>query len=72
MVYFFKSQSYFFFFLVPKKALTFFNKGASGEIQSVTFDGDEIKKLFYGSFHKVFNLQKIFVKVVDKTNQLFL
>lgn len=38
---------------VPKKVLTFFNKGASGEIQSVTFDGDEIKKLFYGSFHKV-------------------
>ncbi|XP_075058737.1 collagen alpha-1(XII) chain isoform X1 [Mixophyes fleayi] len=36
-----------------KKSLSFFNKGATGETQTVTFDGDEIKKLFYGSFHKV-------------------
>ncbi|XP_056421865.1 collagen alpha-1(XII) chain isoform X3 [Hyla sarda] len=36
-----------------KQTLSFFNKGATGETQTVTFDGDEIKKLFYGSFHKV-------------------
>ncbi|XP_068137600.1 collagen alpha-1(XII) chain isoform X2 [Hyperolius riggenbachi] len=38
---------------VPKKTISFFNKGATGEIQTVSFDGEEIKKLFYGSFHKV-------------------
>ncbi|XP_053566419.1 collagen alpha-1(XII) chain isoform X2 [Bombina bombina] len=36
-----------------KKTLSFFNKGGNGETQTVTFDGEEIKKLFYGSFHKV-------------------
>ncbi|XP_041420606.1 collagen alpha-1(XII) chain isoform X2 [Xenopus laevis] len=36
-----------------KKTLSFFNKGAAGDTQTVTFDGNEVKKLFYGSFHKV-------------------
>ncbi|XP_075454120.1 collagen alpha-1(XII) chain isoform X2 [Ascaphus truei] len=36
-----------------KKTLSFFNKGISGDTQTITFDGEEIKKLFYGSFHKV-------------------
>ncbi|KAM8953803.1 collagen alpha-1(XII) chain [Pelodytes ibericus] len=36
-----------------KKTLSFFNKGVNGETQTVTFDGEDIKKLFYGSFHKV-------------------
>ncbi|XP_078504196.1 collagen alpha-1(XII) chain isoform X2 [Lissotriton helveticus] len=36
-----------------KKTLSFFNKGASGDSQTVTFDGEDIKKLFHGSFHKV-------------------
>uniref|UniRef100_A0A8C5SH65 Collagen alpha-1(XII) chain n=1 Tax=Laticauda laticaudata TaxID=8630 RepID=A0A8C5SH65_LATLA len=35
------------------KVLSFFNKDTRGEIQSVAFEDDEIKKLFYGSFHKV-------------------
>ncbi|CAI5769701.1 collagen alpha-1(XII) chain isoform X1 [Podarcis lilfordi] len=35
------------------KVLSFFNKDTRGEVQTVTFEGDEVKKLFYGSFHKV-------------------
>uniref|UniRef100_A0A8D0CFC3 Collagen alpha-1(XII) chain n=2 Tax=Salvator merianae TaxID=96440 RepID=A0A8D0CFC3_SALMN len=35
------------------KVLSFFNKDTRGELQTVTFEGDEVKKLFYGSFHKV-------------------
>lgn len=35
------------------KTLTFFNNNYRGEFQTVTFDGPEIRKLFYGSFHKV-------------------
>uniref|UniRef100_A0A8C9ZLQ8 Collagen type XIV alpha 1 chain n=1 Tax=Sander lucioperca TaxID=283035 RepID=A0A8C9ZLQ8_SANLU len=35
------------------KSLTFFNNDYKGEFQTVTFEGPEIKKLFYGSFHKV-------------------
>lgn len=35
------------------KVLSFFNKDARGEVQTVTFDNDEVKKIFYGSFHKV-------------------
>ncbi|NXQ14924.1 COCA1 protein, partial [Peucedramus taeniatus] len=35
------------------KVLSFFNKDARGEVQTVTFDNDDVKKIFYGSFHKV-------------------
>ena len=35
------------------KTLTFFNNDYKGEFQTVTFEGPEVKKLFYGSFHKV-------------------
>uniref|UniRef100_A0A665U5K9 Collagen, type XIV, alpha 1b n=1 Tax=Echeneis naucrates TaxID=173247 RepID=A0A665U5K9_ECHNA len=35
------------------KTLTFFNNDYKGEFQTVTFEGPEIKKLFYGSFHKL-------------------
>ena len=35
------------------KTLTFFNNDYKGEFQTVTFEGPEIRKLFYGSFHKV-------------------
>lgn len=35
------------------KTLSFFNKDTRGEVQTVTFDTDEVKTLFYGSFHKV-------------------
>ncbi|XP_047460878.1 collagen alpha-1(XIV) chain [Mugil cephalus] len=35
------------------KTLTFFNNDYKREFQTVTFEGPEIKKLFYGSFHKL-------------------
>ncbi|KAM3858555.1 collagen alpha-1(XIV) chain [Diretmus argenteus] len=35
------------------KTLTFFNNDYKGEFQTVTFEGPDIKKLFYGSFHKL-------------------
>uniref|UniRef100_A0AAQ5ZLA8 Collagen, type XIV, alpha 1b n=1 Tax=Amphiprion ocellaris TaxID=80972 RepID=A0AAQ5ZLA8_AMPOC len=35
------------------KTLTFFNNDYKGDFQTVTFEGPEVKKLFYGSFHKL-------------------
>ncbi|XP_057195961.1 collagen alpha-1(XIV) chain isoform X2 [Triplophysa rosa] len=35
------------------KTLTFFNHDYKGEFQTVAFEGPEIKKMFYGSFHKL-------------------
>ncbi|XP_016896657.1 collagen alpha-1(XIV) chain isoform X2 [Cynoglossus semilaevis] len=35
------------------KTLTFFNNDYRGDFQTVTFEGDHIRKLFYGSFHKL-------------------
>ncbi|XP_039520069.1 collagen alpha-1(XIV) chain isoform X2 [Pimephales promelas] len=35
------------------KTLTFFNTDYKGDFQTVTFEGAEIQKLFYGSFHKL-------------------
>uniref|UniRef100_A0A667XN69 Collagen type XIV alpha 1 chain n=1 Tax=Myripristis murdjan TaxID=586833 RepID=A0A667XN69_9TELE len=35
------------------KTLTFFNSDYRGDFQTVTFEGADIKKLFYGSFHKL-------------------
>uniref|UniRef100_A0A3Q3WT58 Uncharacterized protein n=1 Tax=Mola mola TaxID=94237 RepID=A0A3Q3WT58_MOLML len=35
------------------KTLTFFNNDYKGDFQTVTFEGPEIQKLFYGSFHKL-------------------
>uniref|UniRef100_A0A8C7X7K8 Collagen type XIV alpha 1 chain n=1 Tax=Oryzias sinensis TaxID=183150 RepID=A0A8C7X7K8_9TELE len=35
------------------KTLTFFNNDYKGDFQTVTFEGPEIKKLFFGSFHKL-------------------
>uniref|UniRef100_A0AAY5K1J6 Collagen, type XIV, alpha 1b n=1 Tax=Esox lucius TaxID=8010 RepID=A0AAY5K1J6_ESOLU len=35
------------------QTLTFFNNDYKGDFQTVTFEGPEIKKLFYGSFHKL-------------------
>ncbi|NXD69600.1 COEA1 protein, partial [Eolophus roseicapillus] len=35
------------------KTLTFFNYDYKGDFQTVTFEGPEIRKIFYGSFHKV-------------------
>ncbi|KAJ8273127.1 hypothetical protein GJAV_G00097750 [Gymnothorax javanicus] len=38
---------------ISGKTLTFFNYDYKSEFQTVTFEGPEIKKLFYGSFHKL-------------------
>uniref|UniRef100_A0A674N2Y8 Collagen type XIV alpha 1 chain n=1 Tax=Takifugu rubripes TaxID=31033 RepID=A0A674N2Y8_TAKRU len=47
------------------KTLTFFNHNFKGEFQTVTFEGNEIKKLFHGSFHKLHvTVSKTSVKVV--------
>ncbi|KAI4893057.1 hypothetical protein NFI96_005113 [Prochilodus magdalenae] len=35
------------------KTLTFFNYDYKGDFQTVTFEGPEIERIFYGSFHKV-------------------
>ncbi|XP_075427606.1 collagen alpha-1(XX) chain isoform X3 [Ascaphus truei] len=36
-----------------KKSLTYFNHDHEGSLQEVSFDQQEVKKIFYGSFHKV-------------------
>uniref|UniRef100_A0A8C7X7P0 Collagen type XIV alpha 1 chain n=1 Tax=Oryzias sinensis TaxID=183150 RepID=A0A8C7X7P0_9TELE len=41
------------FFTDGGKTLTFFNNDYKGDFQTVTFEGPEIKKLFFGSFHKL-------------------
>ncbi|XP_044192655.1 collagen alpha-1(XIV) chain isoform X2 [Thunnus albacares] len=47
------------------KTLTFFNNDYKGDFQTVTFEGPEIKKLFYGSFHKLhIAISKTSAKVV--------
>ncbi|XP_069786793.1 collagen alpha-1(XII) chain isoform X2 [Narcine bancroftii] len=35
------------------KTLSYFNKDKRGESQTIIFDNEDVKKLFYGSFHKV-------------------
>ncbi|XP_038672798.1 collagen alpha-1(XII) chain-like isoform X2 [Scyliorhinus canicula] len=35
------------------KTLSYFNKDERGESQTITFDTEDMKKLFYGNFHKV-------------------
>ncbi|KAJ8275019.1 hypothetical protein COCON_G00096440 [Conger conger] len=35
------------------KAISFYNKDTRGEIQRVTFDNEQIKQIFHGSFHKL-------------------
>uniref|UniRef100_A0A8C4EFZ2 Collagen alpha-1(XIV) chain n=1 Tax=Dicentrarchus labrax TaxID=13489 RepID=A0A8C4EFZ2_DICLA len=47
------------------KTLTFFNNDYRGDFQTVTFEGNEIKKIFHGSFHKLHvTISKTSVKVV--------
>ncbi|XP_063815306.1 collagen alpha-1(XX) chain isoform X2 [Pseudophryne corroboree] len=36
-----------------KQSLTYFNPDYEGKLQEVTFDQQGVKKIFYGSFHKV-------------------
>ncbi|XP_053322194.1 collagen alpha-1(XIV) chain [Spea bombifrons] len=35
------------------KTLTYFNYDHKGDFQTITFDGPEIRKIFFGSFHKL-------------------
>ncbi|XP_053571296.1 collagen alpha-1(XIV) chain isoform X1 [Bombina bombina] len=35
------------------KTLTYFNYDHKGQFQTITFEGPEIKRIFYGSFHKL-------------------
>uniref|UniRef100_A0A8C5MQ23 Collagen type XIV alpha 1 chain n=1 Tax=Leptobrachium leishanense TaxID=445787 RepID=A0A8C5MQ23_9ANUR len=35
------------------RTLTYFNYDFNGQFQTITFDGPEIRKIFYGSFHKI-------------------
>ncbi|XP_063307174.1 collagen alpha-1(XIV) chain isoform X2 [Pelobates fuscus] len=35
------------------KTLTYFNYDLNAQFQTITFDGPEIRKIFYGSFHKI-------------------
>ncbi|XP_073341494.1 collagen alpha-1(XIV) chain-like [Pagrus major] len=47
------------------KTLTFFNNDYKGDFQTATFEGNEIKKIFHGSFHKLHvTISKTTVKVV--------
>uniref|UniRef100_A0A671W0B6 Collagen type XIV alpha 1 chain n=1 Tax=Sparus aurata TaxID=8175 RepID=A0A671W0B6_SPAAU len=47
------------------KTLTFFNNDYKGDFQTTTFEGNEIKKIFHGSFHKLHvTISKTTVKVV--------
>lgn len=52
------SRIFLIFYFVSSdggKTLTYFNYDYSGDFQTVTFEGPEIRKIFYGSFHKVSN-----------------
>ncbi|KTG44213.1 hypothetical protein cypCar_00020928 [Cyprinus carpio] len=35
------------------RSISFYNKDTRGEIQRVSFDNDQVKKVFHGSFHKL-------------------
>lgn len=38
--------------------MSFYNKDERGDLQRVTFDSDQVKRIFHGSFHKV---KKLFI-----------
>ncbi|XP_041104554.1 collagen alpha-1(XIV) chain-like isoform X4 [Polyodon spathula] len=53
------------------KTLTFFNYDYKEEFQTVTFDNPEIKKIFYGSFHKMHvAISKTTAKVIIDCKQV--
>ncbi|XP_059211841.1 collagen alpha-1(XII) chain [Centropristis striata] len=35
------------------QTVSFYNKDTRGEVQRVSFDGDQVKQIFHGSFHKL-------------------
>lgn len=41
------------FCTASRKTVSFYNKDERGEIQRVVFDGEQVKRIFHGSFHKV-------------------
>lgn len=46
-----------------RKTLSFYNKDERGEIQRVIFDGEQVKRIFHGSFHKVtFEMKRLRLK----------
>ena len=52
---------FYFVWLDGGKTLTYFNYDYSGDFQTVTFEGPEIRKIFYGSFHKVSNALYVYI-----------
>uniref|UniRef100_A0A8C8J3W5 Collagen type XII alpha 1 chain n=1 Tax=Oncorhynchus tshawytscha TaxID=74940 RepID=A0A8C8J3W5_ONCTS len=38
--------------LASSQTISYYNKDTRGEIQRVTFDNDQVKRIFHGSFHK--------------------
>uniref|UniRef100_A0ACB8F6R9 Uncharacterized protein n=1 Tax=Sphaerodactylus townsendi TaxID=933632 RepID=A0ACB8F6R9_9SAUR len=47
-----------------KKSLTYFRRDYDADIEEVTFDQQDVKKLFYGSFHKVLIRKETFVRTI--------
>uniref|UniRef100_A0A8C8IZI0 Collagen type XII alpha 1 chain n=1 Tax=Oncorhynchus tshawytscha TaxID=74940 RepID=A0A8C8IZI0_ONCTS len=39
--------------LASSQTISYYNKDTRGEIQRVTFDNDQVKRIFHGSFHKL-------------------
>ncbi|EPQ20003.1 Collagen alpha-1(XIV) chain [Myotis brandtii] len=53
------------------KTLTYFNYDYSGDFQTITFEGPEIRKIFHGSFHKLhIVVNKTLAKVVIDCKQV--
>uniref|UniRef100_A0A8C4N009 Collagen alpha-1(XIV) chain n=1 Tax=Equus asinus asinus TaxID=83772 RepID=A0A8C4N009_EQUAS len=53
------------------KTLTYFNYDYSGDFQTATFEGPEVRKIFYGSFHKLHIIvNKTLAKVVIDCKQV--
>ncbi len=47
------SSSIFMFSTATTKHLVYFSLDYRGEVQELTFDQSQVRRLFYGSFHKV-------------------
>lgn len=57
-----------FLFSDGEKTLIFFNYDYKGDFQTVIFEGPDIRKIFYGSFHKVsFFLSFLYYRVLATT-----
>lgn len=47
------NDSFFCFRSASSQTVSFYNKDERGDLQRVTFDTDQVKRIFHGSFHKV-------------------